>query len=111
MECREFQKSIGSYFSQEMSDSDLNDFLNHAEKCKSCKEELELEYIVKKGPEIIDSPNGNYNIPECFAEQLENDSDYISFRKKFLTFRYIIDTFAFWAVVFSILKVVGIMLK
>ena len=111
MECRDFQKSIGPYLSEEIEDSTMNDFLNHADQCEKCREELELEYIVMKGPEIIDSPEGNYDIPACFRDHLQDGKDYIRFRKRILTLRYIMDTAVFWAVLFSLIRVITIIVK
>lgn len=108
MECREFQKSISTYLTDKLCDSDLNDFLNHTERCEKCREELELEYIVKKGPEIIDTPGADYDITANFRENLEEGGRYIRFRKKFLVLRYIMDTLVFWSLFFSLIKVIGI---
>ena len=108
MECRDFQKSISTYLTDKLCDSDLNDFLNHTERCEKCREELELEYIVNKGPEIIDSPSGSYDIPARFREHLEEGGRYIRFRKRFLVLRYIMDPLAFWSLFFSLIKVIGI---
>ena len=108
MECRDFQKTVGPYLSENIDDSELNDFLNHVDQCESCREELELEYIINKGPEIIDSAESNYDITANFRNRLEDENHYIRFRKKFLILRYIMDTLSFWAVLVSVIKVIKI---
>ena len=92
-----------------MDDGDLNDFLNHADQCEKCREELELEYIVMKGPEIIDSPEGNYDITAHFRGDLKDGKKYIAFRKTILKVRYVVDTLVFWAVLFSLIRLIGIL--
>lgn len=101
MDCIDFQKNIGSYLSDDLDDRNLNDFVNHLSGCKKCHEELEIEFIITKGPEIIDDPAGNYDLPASFSKTVSSSVRYLRSRKQFLVFRYILDTLVFWAVLFS----------
>lgn len=58
MNCTKFLESMDDFIFDKIEYSeDLEDFLNHLKSCKSCKEELELYYIIRRGLGDIESPS------------------------------------------------------
>ena len=48
MECSEFVSLINSFNHGTLDEYNLKRFLIHLDKCKSCREELEIMYLVDK---------------------------------------------------------------
>ncbi len=102
MDCMTFRKLINSYLQDELDDATLNDFIRHMETCEACREELEINFIVERGVQILDQEKGDYNILQAFQKTVSERKTYILNRKNFLRFRYCLETCVFWAVVFSL---------
>ena len=49
MDCKEAQKLIPAYLSEELDGKTEEAFLNHIEECAICKEELCIQYLVEEG--------------------------------------------------------------
>lgn len=66
MECKEFNKNIDSFINDKMEEEMYEDFINHYNMCKNCKEELEiyfLAHMIFKDVESFDSiSNEKYNL-------------------------------------------------
>ncbi|MDO4489372.1 MAG: zf-HC2 domain-containing protein [Eubacteriales bacterium] len=103
MDCITFSKQINAYLKNEQRDEELNEFLRHLNSCPKCREELEINYIVTKGLELIDVPDGKYNLIESFGNEVDANKGFIKNRKRSIRVRYVIDTLVFWAVAFSLL--------
>lgn len=60
MECIEFQKLIDNFIFDKIEYSDdLEEFIEHAKKCKKCSEELELYYTIRRGLGDLKAPDGS----------------------------------------------------
>ena len=97
MDCVTFRKLINQYLSNELTDEELNDFLAHLKSCPECRDELEINYIVIEGINILDEERSDYDLTKAYDRKLKSSEHYLSFRKVLLTIRYVIDTAAFWA--------------
>ena len=86
----------------ELDDETLNDFLLHLEKCKECHDELEINFIVTKGVQILDDQKGDYNIIAAFNRIVRNGKKYIASKKERLKLIYVIDTVAVWTCFFAL---------
>ena len=49
MTCVEAEKMVVPYMKDELSPTELEDFLNHIKTCDNCREELEIHYMVDVG--------------------------------------------------------------
>lgn len=49
MKCKEAEKLISPFISDEIQTKDLEDFLVHIEGCEQCLEELSIQYLVEVG--------------------------------------------------------------
>ncbi len=93
----EFRKNINAFFSEEQSDAGLNEFLLHLRSCPECREELEINYIVIEGLNVLDDESADHDLTKTYEELINSHESYISIKKVTLTFRYIADTLIFWA--------------
>ena len=96
MDCITFNKDIDAYLSDRLDDEELNDFLNHLRDCKSCAEELEVNYIVHEGIVRLEDGKAGLNLVSAFRHDLGNSRDYMSMRKKLAVLSDIIRTLTFW---------------
>ena len=44
--CKEAEKMVMPYIDEELSEDKLDEFLEHIEGCRQCREELEIYYTV-----------------------------------------------------------------
>ena len=57
MVCKDFQKLIHDFIYDRIDYSDeLEEFINHANECSECMEELELYYSIHRGFDDVESP-------------------------------------------------------
>lgn len=92
MTCMEAEKMVIPYIKDELSPTDLEDFLDHIECCENCMEELEIHYLVDEGLKKLDEADGTYDIVGDLHRKLENTGRTL---QKFLAFqitRYAVST-------------------
>lgn len=101
MDCMTFRKLIGPYMNDELDSETLNDFLIHLESCNECKDELEINFIVTRGIEILDDDKGDYNLSNAFTKTTDSMNKFIRKRKNIMRLSFVFDTLLFWAVIFA----------
>lgn len=101
MDCITFNKMIGPYLREELSDEDLNEFLQHLAACPQCNEELEINYIVGEGMERLDRDRSDYNLSDAYRTSKEESRRYLQGRKHLIRFSYVVDTVSFWALLMA----------
>ena len=62
MTCVEAEKMVVPYMKDELSPTELEDFLDHINTCENCREELEIHYMVDVGLKKLDEADGTYDI-------------------------------------------------
>ena len=62
MTCVEAEKMVVPYMKDELSPTELEDFLHHIHTCENCREELEIHYMVDVGLKKLDEADGTYDI-------------------------------------------------
>lgn len=98
MDCVTFRKDINAYLSDELTDEELNDFLIHLRSCPECRDELEINFIVIEGINILDEERSDYDLSKAYNRSIQASERYIGFKKSLLTLRYIVDTLLFWTI-------------
>ncbi len=48
MTCKDFSSMVPGFLDDSLDNDSLRIFLNHLDDCKSCREELEIQYLVKR---------------------------------------------------------------
>ena len=67
MTCEEVQKNIPDFIETRMDSKQSLDFIRHIRKCKTCMEELSVEYLVVVGVKRLDSASA-FNLGEELEE-------------------------------------------
>ncbi|MBQ6876235.1 MAG: zf-HC2 domain-containing protein, partial [Lachnospiraceae bacterium] len=49
MKCLEFQQQISDFLDRRLPVDQLRSFVEHADECPECREELELRYMIQVG--------------------------------------------------------------
>ena len=63
MDCKEFQRMIPGFLDDELDVRPLEVFLEHVETCKSCREELTIQFLVEVGTKRLEDGT-NFNLSE-----------------------------------------------
>lgn len=71
MNCNDFIKIMPKFIDESMEESDYEGFVSHFKDCPSCKDELEIHYMIQVGLERIENDNGkSFDIPKELENQL-----------------------------------------
>lgn len=49
MDCKDAIKMIPEFLNDDLNSRELKGFMEHMEKCKDCKEELSIQFLVQEG--------------------------------------------------------------
>lgn len=55
MTCKDAEKMVMPYINNLLGEEELEDFLYHVQSCESCREELEIYYILERGLRQLDA--------------------------------------------------------
>ena len=70
MTCLEAQSNIMTFIDRKLPDDKAEDFVNHMQHCKSCREELEIYYTLIVGMRKLD---GGEELPKNFKMELDTE--------------------------------------
>ena len=62
MTCVEAEKMVVPYMKDELSPTELEDFLDHIHTCENCREELEIHYMVDVGLKKLDEADTDWMV-------------------------------------------------
>lgn len=84
MNCRIAEGMVNKYINHTLPLNDLEDFLEHIEKCSSCYDELATYFIVHKAMQQLDETQEDsvLDFKELLEEDIRKSKRYIR-RKKF----------------------------
>lgn len=81
MDCKEVQQKITPYIQRQMSDRELEEFIEHIQSCPTCSEELEVYFTIYYALEKLDQDEqGSFNIEEMLKKDLEQAKHYLQKR-------------------------------
>ena len=83
MDCKEVQHMIPGFLDDELEVRPLESFLNHIEECKSCKEELTIQFLVEVGTRRLEDGN-NFNLSEELNLMMRDSFQRLRSRKRIL---------------------------
>ena len=92
MTCMEAEKMVIPYINDQLSVTELEDFIEHIKTCENCREELEIHYMVDVGLKKLDEADGTYDIVGDLKRKLESSEAVL---RRFFTFqvaRYAVST-------------------
>lgn len=78
MKCNEALQMFNGYMDEELNHKELDIFLNHIEECKNCREELEINYILKYGlSDDYDDKKGSYDFVKIIDDDLKASGEFV----------------------------------
>ena len=79
MNCRIAEGMVNKYIDHTLPLNDLEDFLEHIEKCSSCYDELATYFIVHKAMQQLDeeSRDSTLDLRELLEEDIRKSKHYI----------------------------------
>ena len=98
MTCMEAEKMVIPYINDQLSVTELEDFIEHIKTCENCREELEIYFTVDVGIRQLDQETGTYNIKGALETALELSRQRVHTLGILETARYAVNTLCFWAV-------------
>lgn len=71
MRCNDFIKIMPEFINETMQEEDYDSFIKHVKTCSSCKDELEIHYMIQVGLERIETDSAkSFDIPKELQNQL-----------------------------------------
>ena len=83
MDCKEFERLIPDFISNNLDYSTLKSFINHMEKCKDCKEELIIRFLVSEGIQHLED-GITFDLQSELDKRLEETKQQIKFHDTFV---------------------------
>ena len=81
MDCKEVQRMIAGFLDDELDVRPLEKFLDHIENCKSCREELTIQFLVEVGTKRLEDGN-NFNLSEELDRMMHDAWQRLRMRKR-----------------------------
>lgn len=103
MTCQEAERLVTPYIKDELSGDELEAFLNHIDECESCREELEIYFMVDVGLRQLDNGSGTYDIAGDLERKIEDSYAKVSHMWTFRVMRYAVNTLGIMALVVTAL--------
>ena len=92
MKCSEAQQLVKLYIEKQLSDREMEQFLEHVEHCPECYEELEIYFSIYETLGVSDrNPDANgYDFRGKLIQDIKNTRRYLYWRKAYRPFRFAI---------------------
>lgn len=103
MTCKEAEKLVMPYINDDLTDEELQEFLEHMETCPDCREELEIYFTVDVGIRQLDSETGNYNIKGALEAAIERSRQRLMAVRIVKIARYSVSTLCVMALIVTVL--------
>ena len=95
--CQDTERQIYRYINDNLQGDELACFLAHIDSCKSCREELEINYMVDIGIRELESDTGLYNIAGRLEKKLQESRTQVKRLNSLRVINWSLDTLAFLA--------------
>lgn len=103
MDCRTFGSKIPLYIAGQLKMDEMQEFLDHADTCSDCYDELEITYSVMQGIRELDSEDG---VSNGAMMSLDSSLYFAEERVQRWTLgrvaKYALSTAAFWGVLVTL---------
>lgn len=103
MTCEEAERLVMPYIRDELTDEELELFLDHVESCDNCKEELEIYFMVDVGLQQLDHDCGTYDITGELERKIEDSYNRVKNIYLMRICKYVINTLGVMSLIVTIL--------
>ena len=83
MDCKEFVRLIPDFIARKMDYPTLKRFYGHIGKCAECREELDIQFLVREGIQRLEEGNA-FDLQYELEQRLEETRKKIRFHSAFL---------------------------
>ena len=92
MDCKTCVRRITPYIQHELSDEETEDFLVHIHSCASCREELEINYMILEGLRVLDSDEENFDVQGAMDRDIRDSYQRLGAARIMKIAMYAVDT-------------------
>lgn len=104
MDCKTAQQMITSYIKRELTDRELEGFIEHIRECQECYEELEIYFTIHFALQKLDEDkNVSYNIQKMLKDDLRASERRVHRRKVASYYKYALVVLAQAALIMALL--------
>lgn len=105
MKCLEFQQQIADFLDNRLTIDQVRSFVEHADECPECREELELRYMIQVGilEQNRDDSGHGYDYGPQLSQILDRTKKALRRRYICQVIKYGVSTVVFWATCLLIL--------
>lgn len=104
MDCKETNKMIPGFLSQELNSRELKGFMEHISVCEECKEELSIQFLIQEGMASLEDGT-TFDLQNELDRLLEDAAKKMRLRKWFHCFVYGIEIVAIITIITIIILV------
>ena len=97
MDCKEFEKLIPVFVKNEMDFRIQKKFNEHRMKCKECREELVIQFLVTEGIQRLEDGNA-FDLQKELDYALNDSEKHVDLHMKFMKGGLILEGIAFAAI-------------
>lgn len=90
MECKQIEKWIPQFLSDELYMEELRQFLEHIESCEECREELTIEFLVSEGLVRLEA-GAVFDLQKELADRIAGAQRQLHFRENVRMFSYVLE--------------------
>ena len=105
MDCKQAEKLIPDFIKGEMDTRTAKQFLEHVDKCPSCKEELSIQFLVTVGMERLEDGEA-FNLNDELSARLQTAEIHIKIRQMLQRGLYYFEAIAILTVILVMTTVV-----
>ncbi|ERI67924.1 hypothetical protein HMPREF1548_04426 [Clostridium sp. KLE 1755] len=105
MDCKQAEKLIPDFIKGEMDTRTAKQFLEHVDKCPSCKEELSIQFLVTVGMERLEDGEA-FNLNDELSARLQTAESHIKIRQMLQRGLYYFEAIAILTVILVMTTVV-----
>ncbi|WP_026508659.1 anti-sigma factor family protein [Butyrivibrio sp. MC2013] len=93
MNHKDIERLIPSFLDESMDDDTLEKFLDHIEKCPSCKEELTVQFLLGLGMSLLETGE-TFNLSSEMNKKLKEAHERLEHNKRFRNISFSFEVFA-----------------
>ncbi len=90
MDCKEYEKKIADYIEQKMDFQDLKLFDAHTRSCENCREELEIQFLVRAGMARLEDGD-SFDLQKELEERMHNAERELCFHERAMRFGFYLE--------------------
>jgi anti-sigma factor RsiW len=103
MDCKMAVRLITPYIQDELPDEDTEEFLNHIQHCESCRDELEMNYIIIEGIRLLDSGSDSFDVKGAMDRAIRSSLRKLRLLRLMKIARYSVNTLIMLCLIVSFL--------